>query len=655
MYAFSKSIEVGPFEVTAARLERGGWFLARLVWNGNLITERGAENHAAGWEVNLNGVRYTPHAPEVKAEAMEILEADGGVDLALPHALPGDVSFKQIVCVRPSFITMHCEVSNGSDDSVIVERFNFAQVKLDPRFKDGLELYRDYGAHRAPVLECHLELDDPGVVFAKAAEGWGIAMLNLAPGVTRRIATGNYTSIGYANSSAPFRWTLAPGEQFSSDAAAVIPWQGNAQSAVYRFVHDELRGGRAVPQPVSYCSWEPFCRDINEARIFEQADHAANLGFEVFIVDDGWQDYAGDWRADPGRFPRGLEAVRDHVEGHGMRLGLWIALTTVHSQSKASAHAPLLLNAQGEPYTTAVFEGELSMACLVSDYRKHIYQRLRELVSGLNLRYLKVDLPVVQDVYFRPALQCFAENHDHPPGADYTLRALRVVQQIARDLRGEFPELIVDLTFELWGGWHMIDHALAACADACWLSNLSDAEGSGAYGPAEARHLAASRASLIPPAHQVVGNLRCNGPYPAESVASAFASFPMLLGDLAALDEATAATLHDLIEWFKARDAQGADAQCLQVLEPGCESPSPHRWSGFLRLDSFGKGIMGIFRNRSPKATVELVIKGANAEDRWQRSRFQSGEQAIIKAGESWQEHLDEPHGFALYRIEPAD
>ncbi|MGF1452715.1 MAG: alpha-galactosidase [Opitutales bacterium] len=645
---------IGPLRLTVAHLDSGGWFIARLVWQDHIITEGGAEQYAAGWEVNLNGVRYTPHSANVTAEPLQHSTVGEGIDVVMPHVLPGACKLRQILRLRPKFFSLHCEIENGSAEPLVIDRFNFAQLKLDPRFRNGLELYHDYASRRAPVLNCNFEIDDPGIVYAKSAESWGIAILNLAPGVTRRIATGDYTSVGYANSAAPFRWTLSRGETFTSDAATVIPWHGDAQSAVYQFVHHELRGGRFVPQPVTYCSWEPFNRDIDETRIREQAELAAGLGFEVFLVDDGWQDYAGDWHADSQRFPNGLEAVREHVEKLDMRLGLWIALTTVHSQSRASEHAQLLRDERGQPRTTAVFEGELAMACLASDYRKHIYGRLSDLVSRLNLRYLKVDLPVAMDVYFQPALRCFAEGHDHPPGADYTLRSYRAVQQIAADLREEFPDLIVDLTFELWGGWHMIDHALTACADSCWLSNLSDAEGTGAYGPGDARHLAASRAALIPPAHQVVGNLRCNGPHPAESVASAFASFPMLLGDLSALGSATVSELRRMIDWFKANDVTRANVRYLSILEVGCETPSSHRWSGFLRLSEQGRGIMGIFRNRSRTREAELTIATDFVEPcRWRATAYRSGDSRLVVLGEPWIERVASPHGFNLYQIEP--
>src|SRR5690606_13563793 len=66
----------------------------------------------------------------------------------------------------------------------------------------------------------------------------------------------------------------------------------------------------------------------------EQLDLAAELGIEVFVLDDGWfkgwQEGAGWgvgagwWVADEKKFPGGLLAFVEKVKARGMRFGLWI-------------------------------------------------------------------------------------------------------------------------------------------------------------------------------------------------------------------------------------------------------------------------------------------------------------------------------------------
>ena len=73
------------------------------------------------------------------------------------------------------------------------------------------------------------------------------------------------------------------------------------------------------------------------------ADGAAELGAELFLLDDGWfgstdprdDDHQGlgDWMVDADKFPDGLSPVIDHALGAGMRFGLWVEPEMVNPQS----------------------------------------------------------------------------------------------------------------------------------------------------------------------------------------------------------------------------------------------------------------------------------------------------------------------------------
>lgn len=65
------------------------------------------------------------------------------------------------------------------------------------------------------------------MVYQLPADGWGLAVINLAPDQTRRIATGSYTSVGYSNGSAPFDHLLQPGASFTSDKGLPLPFEGD--------------------------------------------------------------------------------------------------------------------------------------------------------------------------------------------------------------------------------------------------------------------------------------------------------------------------------------------------------------------------------------------------------------------------------------------
>jgi len=111
-------------------------------------------------------------------------------------------------------------------------------------------------------------------------------------------------------------------------AAATKPAAG-----AWRQSHPVLGGvpGLAALRPVLYNSWEATAFSVTEQGQSRLAELAAEMGTEVFVVDDGWfvgrsSDRAGlgDWRVDPAKFPGGLEALVDKVHQLGMSFGLWV-------------------------------------------------------------------------------------------------------------------------------------------------------------------------------------------------------------------------------------------------------------------------------------------------------------------------------------------
>ncbi len=84
-------------------------------------------------------------------------------------------------------------------------------------------------------------------------------------------------------------------------------------------------------RPVLFNSWEATHFDISEERQRELARRAAEMGVELFVVDDGWfgartSDRAGlgDWTPNPDRFPQGLKPLADDVHALGMQFGIWV-------------------------------------------------------------------------------------------------------------------------------------------------------------------------------------------------------------------------------------------------------------------------------------------------------------------------------------------
>jgi hypothetical protein len=132
---------------------------------------------------------------------------------------------------------------------------------------------------------------------------------------------------------------LKPGETFQTPGAFLGLFQGDWDEAGYRtqsFVENAL----ATPWPENfpYVGFDSYGygENIDEDTLKRNADIAASMGIELFLVDLGWARMIGDWREDPQKFPIGLRAVSDYVHSLGMKFGLHFAFT------EASPDAPVL-------------------------------------------------------------------------------------------------------------------------------------------------------------------------------------------------------------------------------------------------------------------------------------------------------------------------
>jgi alpha-galactosidase len=128
---------------------------------------------------------------------------------------------------------------------------------------------------------------------------------------------------------------LAPGESFTTPATLGVCAPDGA-AGVRRRWHDYQRGTLARDlgehhRPIVYNSWYATTFDVRPDHQLALADVAAEIGAEVFVVDDGWfagrhddRHGLGDWWPDPETFPDGLDPLISGVLGRGLRFGLWV-------------------------------------------------------------------------------------------------------------------------------------------------------------------------------------------------------------------------------------------------------------------------------------------------------------------------------------------
>jgi alpha-galactosidase len=197
-----------------------------------------------------------------------------------------------------------------------------------------------------------------------------------------------------------------PFESIWFEVAAVAGGRRQMAEAFRRFVLEHQSTNAETRQPyVFYNTWnhqernkhwrgKPYLSEMNLERMTKEIEVAAEMGIEVFVLDTGWFEKAGDWRVSRQRFPDELREVKKLLDSHGMKLGLWFNPTVAALSSEMyRAHEDCVTSWRGkksEPW--AIWETEKSnRLCLCSRYAAALTEELIRVARELGVVYFKWD------------------------------------------------------------------------------------------------------------------------------------------------------------------------------------------------------------------------------------------------------------------------
>ncbi|MGT2888630.1 alpha-galactosidase [Streptococcus didelphis] len=312
--------------------------------------------------------------------------------------------------------------------------------------------------------------EDEGEVlgFSLIYSGNFLAQLDVTPYDQTRISMGIHP-LG-------FEWYLKKGESFQTpEVVMVYSHLGlNGMSQVYHQLYRQrlARGiWRDKERPILLNNWEALTFDFNETTIFSLAEKAADLGIELFVMDDGWfgqrnHDRAGlgDWTVNYDKLPHGLIGISQKVHELGMLFGLWIEPEMVNKDSQLYRehpdwifHHPAHSQTQGRHQYTLDLSRE--------DVYQNIYRQLHTLLTNHDIDYIKWDM----NRYMTEVYSSYAgKERQGELFHRYILNLYRLYEQ----LTSEFPHILFE---SCSSGGARFDPGMLYYAPQAWTSDDTDA------------------------------------------------------------------------------------------------------------------------------------------------------------------------------------
>jgi alpha-galactosidase len=277
-----------------------------------------------------------------------------------------------------------------------LDEFNLQREPLTPGLKT-IESRRIIPSHRAvPWFAIDRSAsEDSGEVWFGTLAWSGNFRINAE--VTEFAST--RVSLGWNDWD--FGWTLQPDQPLvtpPSLAGYTKGGFGGASRQVHAYVRERVLPHGGTPHKVLYNSWEATLFDVDEASQSALAEIAAQMGVELFVMDDGWfhgrkWDNAGlgDWWPDEVKFPHGLGGLIKKVNGLGMDFGLWVEPEMVNPDSELyRAHPDWVIHFPTRARTESRNQLILNMAR--EDVQEYVLGVLDRLLTENNIAFIKWDM-----------------------------------------------------------------------------------------------------------------------------------------------------------------------------------------------------------------------------------------------------------------------
>jgi alpha-galactosidase len=560
-------------------------------------------------QFTLTRAQQSSDSPSGRRLDLSLASRDGSVSVMVHYILPsGTTGVRQFLTIR-----------NNTAQPLSLNHLSFACEPIAPAQPDNLLAYGGYGEEPREVFFTG-RTDDVAILLENATTGDGVAVLSEVPGVLKRTEVGVIgkwhqwepgVDAMYDTDLFPFERTIAPGETFTTAAVSLVLYHRETEQDPHWLIPQYVLGNIARPAVNPrwmYNDWEPFETKIDVTQLKEVERAVARSGFGIFVIDDGWEKMRGDNTINSALFPEGVAPVENLAQQSGMQFGLWSPMAVASPKAPVVAVHPEWV-CHDERGKVRLMAGMVQMN-LASPFRDDELARLSALIHQHHLQYLKLDLTTVFNTYgekagcYGPAGEHQSTSEDH----EFVSRGYEALAYIADELHRRFPGVLIDYSFELWGGKHLIDYGLLREADLDWISNVADRVATDA-GPRAARMLLYQRAMAIPAESMLIGNLQAETGSWRVRAATEMGSSPLLLGDFRKISAQDQAHYLDWIARYRTlRDHVPLNQSFFPL--GAWRQPRSDRWDGFARLSNNGEGLIVLFSNDTHGATAHINVPG---------------------------------------------
>lgn len=170
------------------------------------------------------------------------------------------------------------------------------------------------------------------------------------------------------------------------DSEDILFLTGVPEDILQKFGHiyaENMNARVSAKVPSIWCSWNGYFDRVDQEDVDNIVDYfndnRGSFPIDCIQIDDGHQDFLGDWFDVNARFPEGIAGIARSIKSAGFMPGLWVAPFWVDEKSKLYAEHPdwIVKNAAGRADFMPMFHDR--MIGILDCTRKDVLDWLREI------------------------------------------------------------------------------------------------------------------------------------------------------------------------------------------------------------------------------------------------------------------------------------
>ncbi|MDD6762760.1 MAG: alpha-galactosidase [Clostridiales bacterium] len=429
------------------------------------------------------------YADENEAETLEIYLKDIASDLF--------VTLKYGVIARYDIITRSAVISNKGKTDMQLERA--LSMCLDFTYGEWDRIYFT-GRHtmeripeRAPLMHGIQESSgmrgtsshqhNPSVILCSrdctetTGECFGAALMYSGSCKTQtEYGQLNETRLVMGINPDLFSWELKRGEDFYTPEA-ILTYSGSGFEQLSHNFHRVIRNNvcrgryKKTERPVLINNWEATYFDFDEIKLAEIAQKAAELGVDMFVMDDGWfgkrdsdTSGLGDWVVNESKLKGGLKPLTDKIRKMGLKFGIWFEPEMVSEDSDLFRNHPeWAIRIPGRKPSLSRCQLVLDMTR--ADVREYLYNAISNVLNSADISYVKWDMN-------RSICDWYSSVLKREAMGEMPHRYVLGLYELLERLTSDFP----DVLFEgCSGGGGRFDAGMLYYCPQIWCSDNTDA------------------------------------------------------------------------------------------------------------------------------------------------------------------------------------